>query len=321
MNIGNINLGNAANSAKLFAMRNWPTIATVAGCVGIPVGTYLACRATNRHYDTIMEDHRNALSMVNDDLYAEESTAKREKARIFASTGSRLVKAYAPAAVVQVASIALIGSAHAEMSSRQTAISAAYATAMSAFEAYRQRVRDQIGNEQEFKIMYDLDDMEIAKTEVDEETGKKKKVKEHVLTLDVDPSDYTRYARCFCKWEPTPDGQSNMGSHEWTNDSATNLFFLKEQEAWANDKLHAHGWLCLNEVYDMLGFDRILEGQVVGWFDNPEHDKVIDFGIYDVTKRPNQLAVNQPAGYAPAIMLDFNVDPVTLYDKEASFRS
>ncbi len=320
MNIGTISLPPAVAKLGLAARRNWPTIATVAGCAGVVTSTLMACGAT-RKLDDVLDGHKYAIENVDMLTTVDEHDAKAEKARIFASTAVKLGKLYGPAILVQIGSIGLIGSSHVEMIGRQAALSAAYTSAVSTFDAYRERIRKQIGSEEEFKAYYGLTEEETVREELNEETGRKRKVKENLLVLEVDPSDYTRYARCFCRFELTPDGGSTMGSREWTNDSATNLFFLKERQNWANDKLHAYGWLSLNDVYDMLGFDRIPEGQVLGWVDDPEHTKTIDFGIYNLNERTNQIALNQPATYAPAIMLDFNIDPVTLYDKESSFRS
>lgn len=320
MNLGKIALPPVMGKLCLRFKRNWPTIATVTGCVGVTAGTVLACRATLK-VPRIMNDHKVVMDQINEDKYLEETEMKRSKTRVFVQTGSRLAKTYAPAVLIQAGSMGLIASSHVEMLGRQAALSAAYTSVVTAFDQYRERLRAQIGEDEERKAYLGLTEETVTREEINEETGRKKKVKEKILVYEVDPEDYSKYARCFCKLELTPDGEANMGSTEFTNDSATNLFFLKSTQGWANDKLHAEGWLSLNDVYSALGFDKIPEGQVIGWVDNAEHTKEIDFGIYNLGQRTNQKAINQPAGYAPAIMLDFNIDPVTLYDQELFFRS
>lgn len=51
----------------------------------------------------------------------------------------------------------------------------------------------------------------------------------------------------------------------WTDDREYNIMFIKRVENYINDKLRMLGWVSLNEVYDLLGFPRELEAQVVGW--------------------------------------------------------
>lgn len=90
-----------------------------------------------------------------------------------------------------------------------------------------------------------------------------------------------------------------------TNDRETNLFFLRMQQNYANEKLRNRGYLFLNEVYDMIGIPRTKAGQVVGWvYDerNPVGDNFVDFGIYEDR---NAAFIN---GYADRVLLDFNVD-------------
>ena len=87
-----------------------------------------------------------------------------------------------------------------------------------------------------------------------------------------------------------------------------NLFFLKRQQDWANERLKARGYLFLNEVYESLGIPRTKAGQVVGWvYDakNPKGDNYVDFGIYNLHDEKARDFVN---GYERSIWLDFNVD-------------
>ena len=58
----------------------------------------------------------------------------------------------------------------------------------------------------------------------------------------------------------------------------------------------------------MLGFNKIPEGQVIGWIydeKNPIGDNFVDFGIFDMNKEPNIRFIN---GDERGIILDFNHD-------------
>ena len=81
--------------------------------------------------------------------------------------------------------------------------------------------------------------------------------------------------------------------------------FLRSQEAYANEKLKAKGYLFLNEVYSMLGIQETKAGQMIGWVYDPEVEHKIDFGIYDLYRDSNRRFVN---GVERSILLDFNVD-------------
>ena len=85
-------------------------------------------------------------------------------------------------------------------------------------------------------------------------------------------------------------------------------------QQFANDKLRSQGYLFLNDVYEMLGFPLVPEGQVVGWVLDESNasysENVIDFGIWDMHSVENVAFIN---GEEKAVVLDFNVDGV-IYD-------
>lgn len=86
----------------------------------------------------------------------------------------------------------------------------------------------------------------------------------------------------------------------WTRRMDDNVMFLLAQQGWANDLLQARGHVFLNEIQDMLGFDRTPQGQLVGWI---KGGKGIDFGI--------EREVDAEPG---VVILNLNPDGV-IYDK------
>lgn len=83
----------------------------------------------------------------------------------------------------------------------------------------------------------------------------------------------------------------------WSDDMPSNWMFLKCTETYANDLLKSRGTIFLNEVYEMLGFERTQTGQVVGWHyskENPIGDNMVKFDLHGVEKG--------------SIEIDFNVD-------------
>lgn len=51
----------------------------------------------------------------------------------------------------------------------------------------------------------------------------------------------------------------------WTKDNVMNRFTLNNQRKYIYDLLATRGYLFLNEAYDMLGFSKTKNGQLVGW--------------------------------------------------------
>lgn len=68
----------------------------------------------------------------------------------------------------------------------------------------------------------------------------------------------------------------------WSTYLGQNHKNLENLQKYANDKLHAKGYLFLNEVLEDLGLPKSKAGQFVGWtYDlaSPRGDNYIDFGI------------------------------------------
>ena len=217
---------------------------------------------------------------------------------VYARTGLQLVKLYAPAVSLGVLSVASILSSNNIMRKRNVALAAAYTTVDRSFKEYRNRVVDRFGEELDKELKYNLKNAEVEETVVDEK-GKEKTVKKTVSVAN--PNEYSEYARFY-----------EDGCNGWMKDAEHNLWYLKQQQNYANDLLRTRGYLFLNEVYDMLGIPRTRAGQVVGWFydeKDPSHDNFVDFGIFDITKEGSRDFVN---GYERSILLDFNVDGMIL---------
>jgi hypothetical protein len=172
------------------------------------------------------------------------------------------------------------------MTKRNSALMAAYAGLQKAYDDYRERVRDQLGEERELEI-YHAGKTDIIKNELDKN--------EEIKT--VDPNKWSPYAKMF-----------DEGSKHWEKDPEINRLFVQCQQNYANNLLKARGHLFLNEVYDMLDVERTKAGSVVGWVISKDGDNFVDFGMYEAY---NARFIN---GWERSIILDFNVDGV-IYDK------
>ncbi len=271
-----------------------PHILFGAGIAGVVTGGVLACRATLKLSDTL-DDAQDDIKQVKE-LKKDVKNGKTadypvdqvgsDLVYVYAKAGVSIVRLYGPALIVGTVSIAALTGSHVQLTRRNTAIMAAYATLERAYSEYRDRVQKALGEEHEAGLYLGVDGFEIDKVD-----GKDK------LVPTVTPGQWSAYAKFF-----------DEGSGVWKKDPEVNRLFLQCQQNWANNILAMRGHLFLNEVYDWLDLERTTEGSVVGWIFNGEGDNYVDFGIFDAY---NSGFIQ---GHEPRILLDFNVDGV-IYDK------
>ena len=301
------NLSILNNMSRTFSKVNFqlkkhsPEIMVIAGVVGVVTSAVMACKATTKVND-ILEETKEKASQVHEVLadesisketYSEED-GKKDLAIIYTQAGVKFIKLYGPSIALGALSIASILTSHHIMHKRNIALAAAYTAIDTSFKGYRNRVIERFGEELDKELRYNIKAKEIEETVVDE-NGEEQTIKKTVNV--VDPTVFSDYAKCY-----------DDGCAGWTKDAEMNLYFLKRQQDWANERLKSRGYLFLNEVYDMLGIPRTKAGQCVGWvYDekNPHGDNFVDFGIYNLYNEKSRDFVN---GYERVIWLDFNVD-------------
>lgn len=277
-----------------------PTILAVAGTVGVVTSGVIACKATTK-LSTILEEHEENVEKIHDYAdehgYSEDYTEKDGKKDItivYTQTGIKLVKLYAPAVALGTISIAaMLGSNHI-LRKRNIALTAAYTTIERSFKSYRNRVIDRFGEKLDEELLYNIKTKDVEETVVDED-GKEKTTKKTVDIIDI--NDIEDYSRLFYEGNPG-----------WDPDPRFTMMFLKEQQRYANKLLKKRGYLFLNEVYKMLGFSIIPEGQYIGWIydeENPIGDNRVDFGLLDTEDIDTIRFFN---GDERAVLLKFNHD-------------
>ena len=277
----------------LLAQKNSPGVLFGAGIVGVGVSTVLACRATLKMDEVLTESKRKvttAKTLQHDDY--SDYDRKRDLTLIRYQTSIKIVRLYAPAIIVGGLSIAALTRSHNILTRRNAALTAAYAALERGFNEYRARVISKYGEEEDRNLRYGTREVSV----IDPETKEKK------MITRVAPGEPSIYARFF---------DNSCGP--WSKEPEYNLIFLKAQQNYANDLLHARGHVFLNDVYDMLGMERSSAGSVVGWLftRNGTTDNFINFGVFEGKSDKARDFVN---GFEGSILLDFNVDGV-IYDK------
>lgn len=296
------NVTRAFGKAKLQLKKHSPEILVISGVVGTVAAGVMACKATTKASDILEEMHEsmdqihkvNEMAEENENISYDENDLKKDTTMVYVQTGVKFAKLYGPSLAVGILSITSILAGHNILRKRNLALAAAYTTVSNSFKAYRGRVVDRFGKDLDRELRYDVKAKEVEETVVDE-NGNETTVKNTVNVID--PNQVSDFARIF------DDG--NIG---WEKDAEHNLAFLKMQQNYANHILQTRGYLFLNEVYEMLGFNKSKAGQVVGWYydeKNPTGDNFVDFGIYRGESPAVRAFVN---GDERSILLDFNVD-------------
>ena len=274
-----------------------PTILAVAGTVGVVTSGVMACRATTK-LSTIIDEHHDNVDEIHDyieengfsDKYTEKDSNK-DLTIVYTQTGVKLVKLYAPSVILGTVSLAaMLGSNHI-LRKRNIALTAAYTTAAKTFRTYRDRVVDRFGEDLDEELRYGIKTKEIEETVTDEK-GKEKKVKKTVDVVNIE--DIDGYSRLFYEGNPG-----------WDNDPRFTRMYLLSQLKYANTLLKKRGYLTLNEVYKMLGFSLIPDGQIMGWFYDEEHPNTVDFGILDTN---DEMMIRFFNGDEKAVLLKFNIN-------------
>jgi len=273
---------------QLLLQKNSPHILFGAGVIGVVGSTVLACRATLK-MDEVLEEAKEKIDLAThlDHPDYSETDRRKDVNIVRVQTVVKIARLYGPAVVIGAASIACLTKSHQILSSRNAGLTAAYAALEKGFNEYRARVISKYGEDEDRDLRYGTREIE---TEV---RGKKKKI------TRVGLGEPSIYARFF-----------DVSSPSWSKEPEYNLIFLKCQQNYANDLLHARGHVFLNEVYDMLGIPRSKAGAVVGWLLGVGDD-FINFGVFDDRSDKARDFVN---GFEGSILLDFNVDGV-VYDR------
>lgn len=294
--------------ANLKLAKHSPEILIVAGVVGVVTSAVMACKATTKLHE-ITEKAKEDIDAIHkctenggitkkstgEKLEYTEEDSKKDLTIVYTQTAVNLAKLYAPSIILGAVSIAGILMSNNILRKRGMALAAAYTAVDTSLKKYRERVVNRFGEDVDRELTYNIKAKEVEET-VTDENGETKTVKKTVEVLDRDDI-HGPYSMCFDEY-----------CRGWEKDPEHNKFFLLQQQRFANEKLKSAGYLCLNDVYAMLGRDRTKLGQIIGWkYDksNPNLANCVDFGIFNIHDEAKRDFVN---GREVSIWLDFNVD-------------
>ena len=270
-------------------------IATGAAC------TVVACKKTLKLKETV-EPYKEKLEDIRqrgeEDAEYKVKEYRKDITKTYLQSAGQVAKLYSLPVALGGCSLACVLGGHHILKGRYAAMSAAYLGVNTAFNQYRGRVKNELGEDMDRHFRFGTEMKEITVDEVDPETGKTKKVKKKVETMDESVlNNRSIYATVFDAANPN-----------WSPYPEYNKTFLTILQSQFTDRLRMDGYLYLNDVLDALGFEKTLEGQVMGWIYNPNDPTkacYVDFGIAHCEEQHNRALLN---GFDPSIVLDFNVD-------------
>ena len=278
----------------LVAQKHSPQVLFGAGLVLMGATVVTACRGTLKLGETLDEIREERSVVLNaadtrPDISVRE--AKRLNTYVSLKGYASIAKLYLPSIALGVAAVACLTSSHNQLNRRNAGLSAALAATERALDSYRNRIREEYGEERELELWRGEREESVA---VLDDEGRVTKSKKKVKT----GGGHSQYARIW--------GRDT--TNEWDPEAAYNLAKLRSTQELCTLILNQKGHLFLNEVFDELGLDRTPAGAVVGWLSEKfgGKDGYVDFGILDPEDAGRFL--DFVTGREDHIMLDFNVD-------------
>lgn len=270
------NLSRLGSRTKFVVQKHSPEICLVGGVITFGLTIYAACKATMKaeevldKYQEAKDKIANSKMAAEDPEIPEEEKEKRgityteedearDKMIAFRDLAFGMAKKYWPVVLCGALSLGLFFSAYKITSARLTGAIGAYTALDGAFQKYRERVKDEVGEEREREI----------RTGVVKKTGYVKEVNdvgENVVTeKEVDQIDND-----WIDQGPTVVLFSEDTSTEFKKGSPIyNEAFLKGKENEFNFLLTHRGYLFESEVRRALGLKVTDESNLRGWILDP----------------------------------------------------
>jgi len=275
----------AFSKALLQVQKHAPTILTTLGVASVVTAGVLAAKNTLKLEETL-DEGQDRLRWTNEQI-AEGEAPERARTAVYIRNAVEVSKLYILPATLMAGGVLCILSSQNILNKRNAALAAAYNGLAASYEAYRDRVREEYGEEKERDIY-------LGERTETIENGEGKKIKRKVPVEGEHVGSPYRFVY-------------NSENENWTGFHDENLFRLQVAQNMYNDTLRRNGHVFLRDVLNTLGIKDTPASVVTGWIydpENPKHkgDNFIEFNIRDYQAE---------YGY---ILLDFNVDG-TIFDK------
>ena len=293
---------NLKNSMKKSA----PELLVVGGAMLFAATIVSACKTaikTKEIVDKANEEVEAINNTPNSPEYTQEDAEKdiktvKRKARI------QIIGKVAVTTALAAGTLTCFFTADHMRKERHLALLAAAEMERRAFDNYRQGVRERYGDDADAELKYKLVNKEWEEEETDPKTGKKKKVKKKTTVSEL--REHDGFTRIFDEFNDL-----------WVKEAPYNLQNLLQAQSNANKMLRERGFVTVNDVYDLLHFERVRAGQFAGWIWDPsdlscQEGTHIDFGFWDMANDEGKKRFL--LGYERSVILDFNIDTLDVWN-------
>lgn len=300
---------NAAVKVSGKVIKYRPEIKLGLGIVCILGGTVLACMASRKVDDVLEEADMRLAEIRSEDetnQLVTEGDTRKALAKEYARICWTMAKLYGPSILLLTGGIASICSSHVELKNRSTAITAAYTALGNAYNAYRQKIIEVLGEDEEEKIRLGVE-KETRDVVVVDEDGNAVPTVEELYSQVADPN--SPFAIYFD--ETTSKHAVRSIDANWTfimnAQAAANLAFSNQGKG---------GFYPLLYVIDHLGMYQVLYRPeykhflTAGWVEGHGED-YIDFHAKKVTVTTHDNFGNPIR--EEKILLEFNCDKEPYY--------
>jgi len=278
MNISSTNVQQTLHRVVDSVQKHSPAILTTVGAASVLTAGVFAAKNTLR-LEAKIDEGQNRLIAINDRI---EQGDIQEAARtaVYVRNVLEIVRLYLLPFTLMVGGILCMVTSNRILTKRNAALVAAYNGLAASYEAYRERVREEYGEDKEREIFYG------EKTVVEEVDGKK--VKKKILADGEHTANPYRFVY-------------DMHNPNWSGFHEDNIFRLTVAQNMYNDILKTGRKVFLRDVLITLGIEPTEASEVTGWVYKPNDanhrgDNFVEFNIRDYQSE---------YGY---ILLDFNVD-------------
>ena len=307
-----------------------PEILLGLGAISFVGTVVLACRATATKTKDIKEKHErtlagieNSLEIANEEVgeivtnedgsvverksYTIEE-ARKDRFTAYLETTVSYARAYAPAIVMGVFSIACFGASYGIMRKRTVALSALYSASEKAFNEYRERVRKELGEEKDEEFRYGYKRIKGADVDYVDEDGNVVTKKEDIDTVPWNEDDKEKYKTTFefAPWTTFSYAENDILDSNTLSVSRENMQYKYDNQ----------GFIFLNDILGDLHLKKVPWGQAIG-LKKGISAPYVDYGIRRVYHElsPNDKVYN-PRGlkYQITYILDINARDI-IWDK------
>ena len=240
-----MNIGKVFNIVKMFITKNSPYILSGIGAVSVGTGAVILVKKAKQQEEfdeDIQKEYYEKLdNIITGDVDENDKSYKKVTSKLNIWKARKYVRYYSVPTILISGGVMCMLSAMLIQTKRVKALSIAYTSLASAFNDYREKVKDKIG-EQEEKDIY-------------ENTIRNKKGEYIGCGKGNGIENETSFSRLF--------GEGN--SYLWTPETRLCVSTLKAAESNLNVRLRCEGFVTLNTVWEELGFKPSSEGMYLGW--------------------------------------------------------